>query len=61
MQKEDKVKNTGMEIGLYTLGDMVPDPNTGKSISAGQRIKLRQQKWPMKPVLIYLVLVNITG
>lgn len=39
MQTKDKVKNTGMEIGLYTLGDIVPDPNSGKSISPDQRIK----------------------
>lgn len=31
--------NTGIEIGLYTLGDMVQDPVTGKSISAKQRMK----------------------
>ena len=28
----------GMEFGLYTLGDHIPDPNTGKRISAQQRI-----------------------
>ena len=28
--------NTGIEIGLYTLGDIVPDPVTGKTISASK-------------------------
>ena len=31
--------NTGIEIGLYTLGDIVQNPVTGKTISAGQRMK----------------------
>ena len=31
--------NTGIEIGLYTLGDIVQDPVTGRSISARQRMK----------------------
>lgn len=39
MQTEDKVNNCGMEIGLYTLGDLVPDPYNGKSISSEQRLK----------------------
>ncbi|KIL49514.1 LLM class flavin-dependent oxidoreductase [Jeotgalibacillus soli] len=30
--------NKGLEFGLYTLGDHIPDPNTGKRISATQRI-----------------------
>jgi len=29
----------GLEFGLYTLGDHIPDPHTGKRISAQQRIK----------------------
>jgi len=29
----------GMEFGIYTLGDHIPDPHTGKRISAQQRIK----------------------
>lgn len=33
------MKNTGIEIGLYTLGDLVPDPHTGKVISPGKRMK----------------------
>ncbi|MFD1040498.1 LLM class flavin-dependent oxidoreductase [Virgibacillus byunsanensis] len=28
----------GMEFGLYTLGDHIPNPMTGERISAGQRI-----------------------
>ncbi|OCA82137.1 LLM class flavin-dependent oxidoreductase [Pseudobacillus wudalianchiensis] len=39
MQKGEEYKNTGIEIGLYTLGDMGSDPLTSKPISAGQRIK----------------------
>ncbi|MFC7366614.1 MULTISPECIES: LLM class flavin-dependent oxidoreductase [Bhargavaea] len=27
------------EIGIYTLGDIVRDPHTGKTLSAGQRLK----------------------
>lgn len=29
----------GIEIGLYTLADIVPDPHTGNTISAHQRMK----------------------
>lgn len=29
----------GLEFGLYTLGDHLPDPSTGKRISAQQRLK----------------------
>ncbi|WP_163103421.1 LLM class flavin-dependent oxidoreductase [Peribacillus alkalitolerans] len=39
MRKEVGLKNRGIEIGLYTLGDIVPDPHSGKTISAKQRIK----------------------
>ena len=31
--------NKGIEIGVYTLGDIGLDPHTGKTISASQRIK----------------------
>lgn len=31
--------NTGIEIGVYTLGDIVPSPFTRKTTSAKQRIK----------------------
>ncbi|MBS4179586.1 LLM class flavin-dependent oxidoreductase [Lederbergia citrea] len=34
-----KIENSGIEIGLYTLGDIEADPVTGKTISAGQRMK----------------------
>ncbi|MBS4224812.1 LLM class flavin-dependent oxidoreductase [Lederbergia citrea] len=34
-----KIENSGIEIGLYTLGDIGADPVTGKTISAGQRMK----------------------
>ncbi|WP_227939364.1 LLM class flavin-dependent oxidoreductase [Alkalihalobacillus deserti] len=36
--KED-IRNTGIEIGLYTLGDIGSDLHTGKTISARQRVK----------------------
>lgn len=29
----------GMEFGIYTLGDHLPDPRTGDRISAGERIR----------------------
>ena len=31
--------SNGLEFGLYTLGEHVPDPHTGKQISAQERIK----------------------
>lgn len=39
MGKEEGFKNKGIEIGIYTLGDIGLDPQTGKTISARQRIK----------------------
>lgn len=37
----------GLEVGIYTLGDRMPDPTTGKISSEKQRIdelvKLRMQ------------------
>ncbi|MDQ0252714.1 putative LLM family oxidoreductase [Evansella vedderi] len=39
MREKDEFKKTGMEIGLYTLGDIGQDPLTGETISAGLRIK----------------------
>lgn len=39
--KMDKYRideSKGLEFGVYTLGDHLPDPNTGHRISAGQRI-----------------------
>lgn len=38
MEKYRINQNKGLEFGLYTLGDHLPDPNTGERISAGQRI-----------------------
>ncbi|MCM3571157.1 LLM class flavin-dependent oxidoreductase [Neobacillus mesonae] len=32
-------KNAGIEIGIYTLADIGPDPLTGKTISAQERVK----------------------
>lgn len=32
-------KSQGLEFGLYTLGDHLPNPHTGERISASQRIK----------------------
>ena len=37
MPKIDKSK--GLEFGLYTLGDHLPNPHTGERIPASQRIK----------------------
>ncbi|MCP3765008.1 LLM class flavin-dependent oxidoreductase [Domibacillus sp. A3M-37] len=37
--KEEEGKDSGIEIGLYTLGDIGPEPHTGKTISTHQRIK----------------------
>ena len=31
-------KGKGMEFGLYTLGDHIPDPHTNQRISANQRL-----------------------
>ena len=35
----NELKKTGMEIGIYTLGDLGPDPQTGKTISSQQRLQ----------------------
>ncbi|WEG12935.1 LLM class flavin-dependent oxidoreductase [Pullulanibacillus sp. KACC 23026] len=32
-------KNRGMEIGIYSLADLSPNPHTGKAISADQRLE----------------------
>ncbi len=35
----NRIKNeNGLEFGIYTLGDHLPNPHTGKRISAQQRI-----------------------
>jgi probable LLM family oxidoreductase len=39
MGEEVQSIHSGMEIGIYTLADIGPDPHTGKSVSAQQRIK----------------------
>lgn len=39
MEKYRIDKQKGLELGIYTLGDHLPDPNTGKRISAQQRVK----------------------
>src|SRR5690606_21825349 len=33
------MKDTGIEIGLYTLADICTDPHTGNAVSASQRMK----------------------
>ncbi|KNE19853.1 LLM class flavin-dependent oxidoreductase [Virgibacillus pantothenticus] len=38
MEKYRLDPTKGLEFGLYTLGDHLPDPHTGKKISAEQRI-----------------------
>lgn len=38
MEKYRIDQSKGLEFGLYTLGDHIPDPLTGESISAEQRI-----------------------
>ncbi|MFZ3577771.1 LLM class flavin-dependent oxidoreductase [Virgibacillus sp. DJP39] len=38
MEKYRIDQSKGMEFGIYTLGDHLPDPLTGERISAGQRI-----------------------
>src|SRR6185312_13173791 len=35
----NEMKKSGMEIGIYTLGDLGPDPRTGKTISSQQRLQ----------------------
>ncbi|MUK89274.1 LLM class flavin-dependent oxidoreductase [Ornithinibacillus sp. L9] len=39
MEKYRIDPSKGLEFGLYTLGDHIPDPNTGERISAQQRLK----------------------
>ncbi|MDI4645781.1 LLM class flavin-dependent oxidoreductase [Cohnella hashimotonis] len=39
MVGEELREKAGMEIGLYTLADIVPDPFTNRIISASQRMK----------------------
>jgi len=39
MAEKERSMQTGIEIGIYTLGDIGPDPITGKTGSAQQRIR----------------------
>lgn len=39
MGEEERFINSGIEIGIYTLADIGPDPHTGKSVNAQQRVK----------------------
>lgn len=38
MEKYRIDQSKGIEFGLYSLGDHIPNPHTGKRISAEQRI-----------------------
>ncbi len=38
MENDTKQTKSGMEIGIYTLADIGPDPLTGQTISARQRL-----------------------
>src|SRR3954462_15156827 len=39
MEKYRIDPSKGIEFGIYTLGDHIPNPHTGKRISAQQRIQ----------------------
>lgn len=39
MEKYRFDRDNGLEIGIYTLGDHIPDPHTGTRISAQQRLQ----------------------
>lgn len=39
MEKYRIDSSKGLEFGIYTLGDHLPDPSTGKRISAQERVK----------------------
>ncbi|WP_066392626.1 LLM class flavin-dependent oxidoreductase [Neobacillus mesonae] len=39
MKKESGEEPSGIEIGVYTLADLEPDPHTDKTISARQRLE----------------------
>jgi hypothetical protein len=36
---QNETRKSGMEIGIYTLGDLGPDPQTGKTIDIQQRLQ----------------------
>lgn len=39
MEKYRIDSNIGLEFGSYTLGDYIPDPHSGKRISAQERLQ----------------------
>ncbi|AJY75859.1 LLM class flavin-dependent oxidoreductase [Paenibacillus beijingensis] len=39
MKADPEEERSGMEIGVYTLADLGPDPHTGQTISARRRLK----------------------
>jgi len=39
MEKYRIDQSKGMEFGIYTLGDHLPDPHTGNRMTAGERIR----------------------
>lgn len=39
MKEDETVHSHGMEIGIYSLADLRPNPHTGETISAKQRIE----------------------
>lgn len=39
MKEEHMDEDSDMEIGIYTLADLCPDPHTGKTISARKRLE----------------------
>ena len=39
MNENYAVSHSSFEIGIYTLGDIVPDPNTGKEVTAQKRLE----------------------
>lgn len=63
MREDVGFKKSGVEIGLYTLGDIGPDPHTGKTISAQQRVReiIEAAKLADEAGLEFLGLANITG
>ena len=36
---QNEAKKSGIEIGIYTFGDLGPDPQTGKTIGIQQRLQ----------------------
>lgn len=52
----------GLEFGIYTLGDHLPNPHTGKRISAEQRILeiIEMAKLAEQAGVDFLALVKVT-